>query len=307
MISTINPLSTEVEIFDAHHHLWDLSEGSYPWLQNEYHDGFFLGDYRQLCRDFMPEDYRLALGPYRVVGSVHIEAERARAEQLAETAFIASVQEQAGFPTVIVGHVYFDQPDCADILSMHAQCPAVRGIRSKPTVSERPGLSVRGAPRSMQDERWLSGLSLLERHDLCYDLRVPYWHLSEAASLARTFPRTRIVVNHLGLPLDRREAELAVWREGLTELADCPNVWLKVSELGLRGGIWDGVGNRRVVREAVDLFGFHRVMFGSNLPVSGLSADFPTIVQTIVDALPDASVTQLRQLFSLSARQFYRA
>lgn len=28
-------------IVDAHHHLWDLGNGRYPWLQDDYHEDFF--------------------------------------------------------------------------------------------------------------------------------------------------------------------------------------------------------------------------------------------------------------------------
>ena len=35
-------------IVDAHHHLWDLGSARYPWLQDEYHEDFFLGDYHKL-------------------------------------------------------------------------------------------------------------------------------------------------------------------------------------------------------------------------------------------------------------------
>jgi predicted TIM-barrel fold metal-dependent hydrolase len=60
------------------------------------------------------------------------------------------------------------------------------------------------------------------------------------------------------------------------------------------------------VRSAVDIFGYERIMFGSNLPVSTLSATFDTIVQTILAAVHDASTAQLNRLFSVNARKFYR-
>ena len=92
----------------------------------------------------------------------------------------------------------------------------------------------------------------------------------------------------------------------MAALADCGNVHLKVSETGLKGGVWESVSNRRVIREAVDMFGFSRSMFASNLPVGSLSASFEQMVADVVGALPAASEAQLRDLFAGTCRRVYR-
>ena len=124
------------EIFDAHHHLWNLGAGGhYPWLQEAYDEDFFLGDYHAMCRNFMPADLRAHYRNWNLVGSVHVEAERSRREQVAETRWLAALHEQSGLPTVIVGHVHFTQPNRDEVLADHAECPLVRGIRSKPVTA----------------------------------------------------------------------------------------------------------------------------------------------------------------------------
>ncbi|MEJ1974863.1 MAG: amidohydrolase family protein [Acetobacteraceae bacterium] len=240
------------------------------------------------------------------MGSVHVEAERSRREQVAETAWLEQQHAATSLPSAIVGHVSFVQPDCAAVLAQHAASPLMRGIRSKPVISRGPGHSVAGAPGTMQDPRWLDGYALLARHGLSWDLRVPYWHLAEAAAVVRAYPAIPVVVNHLGLPLDRSEAGLAIWRQGMAALADCPHVQVKVSELGLPNGHWDRQGNARLVRETIQIFGWDRVMFASNLPVSGLSADLPTIIGTILEAVPDADPDQTDRLFRRNGMTFYR-
>jgi len=301
-----NAIGFDLPILDAHHHFWNLSAGHYPWLTDEYNPNFFLGDYRALCHDFLPPDYRRATAGFDVIGTVHVEAERSRREQVEETAFVAGLHARDGLPSAIVGHVFFTQPDCEAVLAAHAANPLVRGVRSKPVTSAGPDASVRGEPGTMQDDAWLRGFALLDRYGLSWDLRVPHWHLEEAAEVARAFASTPIVLNHLGLPNDRSEAGLALWRRGMTKLAECPNVYLKVSELGLPNGVWDSASNRRVIREAIDLFGYERAMFASNLPVARLSADFTQTVADVVDALPDASEAQLRDLFARTCQRFYR-
>ena len=114
------------------------------------------------------------------------------------------------------------------------------------------------------------------------------------------------MTNHLGLPLDRSDEGIAIWRRGMEALAACPNVYLKVSELGLPDGKWDSASNRRVIREAVEMFGFDRSMFASNLPVGNLSASLTAIVADVLAAVPKAAESDLRKLFAGTAQRFYR-
>lgn len=301
-----NTLGFGLPIFDAHHHLLDLSDGYFPWVTDAYDPNFFLGDYRAICKNFLPSDYRAATAGFDVIGTVHVEAERARADQTKENDFVARLKVRDGFPCAAIANVSFMQDDCEEILAAHAAHPVVRGVRSKPVTAPDASSSVQGKPGTMQDEAWLRGLAMLPRFGLSWDLRVPYWHLEEAAEVVRGIPDTPVVLNHLGLPLDRSNAGLAVWNRGLRKLADCPNVYIKVSQLGLKDGVWDSVSNRRVVREAVGMFGYARSMFASNLPVSHLSASFDQMVVDVVEALPDAGETQLRALFAGTCQRVYR-
>jgi predicted TIM-barrel fold metal-dependent hydrolase len=296
-----------LEVIDAHHHCWDLSQGNYPWLQQDYlGEQFFLGPYEQLRRNYLPDDYRADTEGYRIVGTVHIEAERSRTQQVEETRWLHQLRERTGLPTVLVPHVSFTQPDLIEVLTAHTAFAHVRGIRSKPVTASAPGISVQGQPGTLQDPAWLEGLSQLENFGLSWDLRVPFWHLLEAANVAKQFPGIRIILNHTGLPLDRSEEGLAAWREGMEALADAPNVYLKLSELGLRGGRWDPVSNRQVLRDALSIFGSERAVFASNLPVSGLSARFETLFAGVLDAVSELDQVAVDNIFANNARAFYR-
>lgn len=295
-----------VPIVDAHHHLWDLQAGRYPAKQDQYDHHFFLGDYRTICRDYLPPDFAADLAGFDIIGSVHIQGGRAQDEQVAETAWLETMHAQYGLPSVVVGHVVFTQPDCAEVLAAHARSPLMRGIRSRPVTSSGPNASVAGAPGTMQDEHWRRNFALLEQHGMSWDMRIPFWHLAEGAEVARSFPGIPMVVNHTGLPLDRSEDGLAIWRHGLEALADCPNVVIKISELGLPHGRWDVPGNIRVVREAAAIFGPDRIIFASNLPVASLSTDFRGIVDLMRTALAGAEQEALEKFFHRNAIRFYR-
>src|SRR5438105_1397279 len=83
------------------------------------------------------------------------------------------------------------------------------------------------------------------------------------AEVVRDIPNIPVVLNHTGFPWDRSPEGLAAWRTGMAALARCPNVHLKISELGLRDRPWTVEGNRGVVRDAIAIFGIERCMFAS--------------------------------------------
>jgi len=294
-----------VTLVDAHHHLWDLGANYYPWL-SDHPEPFFLGPYDDLKRNYLPDDYRRDAAGHNVVGTVHVEAEWNRADQVGETRWLSAVAAQAGFPTAIVAHAWFHTDNAAEVIAAQAAFPRVRGIRSKPVTAASPDAMAPGQPGSMQDPRWLEGFALLERHGLSWDLRVPFWHLPEAAEVARAFPKTSIVLNHTGFPWDRSEAGLKAWRAAMEVLADAPNVHLKVSEFGLRDRPWDYEDNRRVVLDAIAIFGIGRCMFASNFPVAGLRVGYDELVRSMARMLAHLSPQDRDRFFRTNATSFYR-
>ncbi|WP_326539595.1 amidohydrolase family protein [Pseudorhodoferax sp.] len=294
-------------IVDAHHHLWHLAEGRFPWLQEGYDaSAFFLGDYGSLRQDFGAAAYRAATQGLPIVATVHVEAERARAEALAETRWLHAVHAREGFPNAVVAHVDFLGPDADAQLRAHAAWPLVRGVRCKPRTARGPGETVRGQPGSLQDPRWLAGLGLLPAHGLLWDARVPYWHLQELAEAIAGISGLQVVLEHTGLPWDRSEAGLAHWRQGMAALAALPGVHVKLSEFGLPGAPWDAASNVRVMRETVALFGWQRCMFASNLPVSGLRAPIAEVVRNVAEALAPLDPPARAAIWHGNASRVYR-
>jgi predicted TIM-barrel fold metal-dependent hydrolase len=295
-----------VTLIDAHHHLWDLGRNRYPWLADEPEAHFFLGDYRALKRDYLAEDYRRDAACHNVLTTVHVEAEMDRGAQVEETRWLTGVNAAHGFPGAVVAHAWFDRADAEEIIAAQARFPLVRGIRSKPVTARSPDTMTPGAPGTMQDDKWLRGFALLERYGLSWDLRVPAWHLAEAAEVARAFPGTEIVLNHTGFPWDRSAEGLASWRRGMERIATAPNVHVKVSELGLRDQSWDYESNRRVVLDAIAIFGIERCMFATNFPVAGLRIDYDTLVRLVARMLAPFPAEARERFFWRNAQAFYR-
>ena len=296
----------DIPIVDAHQHFWNLERNYYPWLCDREPIPFRYGDYAALRQNYLPPDYRRDAAAFRVVKTVHMEAEWDRADPVAETRWIESLHREHGLPSACIGHAEFDRGDIAEVLTGHAQCPLVRGIRHKPKAAQDLRDAKRNAPGSMDDPAWRAGYALMERHGLSYDLQTPWWHLAAAADLARDFPRTTVIINHTGLPADRSADGLAAWRNALARTAAQPNVFIKISGLGLRGKPWTVAANGPVIRDTIAIFGVERCMFASNYPVDRLAGTFETIYRGFFAAVAGRSYAEQLQMFHDNACRVYR-
>ena len=203
-------------------------------------------------------------------------------------------------------HAWFDTPNAVQILEAQAEFPLVRGIRSKPVTGQSPDESVAGQRRSMQDPKWLDGYRRLGELGLSWDLRVPYWHLEEAAKVAADHPDVPVVLNHTGFPWMRTEQGLAGWRSGMRALARIPHVWLKLSCVCVPGEPWSYDMHRDVIREAIDIFGPQRCMFASNVPPDTLQASFVQMMDAYKAMVSDFSRPEQERMFLGAAAEFYR-
>lgn len=291
-------MNAEQPLIDAHHHLWAL-DGSvaYPWLEERPVAGFFLGDNQAIRQPFLIADLK-ALIPegYRLAGSVHCEAEAERSQAVRETLWIAATHERHGLPTAHVGWAAFGRPECAAQLDAQMASPLFRGVRAKPLTAATPDQAahVRGDSGTLQDRHWCEGLAMLVERGLSWDLRVPAWHLQEAADALEAFPGLRVILNHTGLPWDRSLQGLAIWRSGMRALAANPDVAVKLSELGTPWHDWDPSANLDLLCETLELFGPERCLFASNFPVSSLRVSYRDWL-ALVEAVISSTTPDYRQ------------
>jgi predicted TIM-barrel fold metal-dependent hydrolase len=276
-------------LIDAHHHFWALDGRiDYPWLDDSPVPDFFLGDYSAIRRPFLPDDLRrLVPAGYRLLGSVHCEAEAARSQAADETRWLGALAAHQGLPSAHVGWAAFGDDDCAAQLDRQLQSPLFRGVRAKPVSARAPEEvpAIRNRPGSLQDDHWCSGLALLAERDLSWDLRLPAWHLAEAAERLQQHPTLVVILNHCGLPWDRSAAGLRQWRQGLEALAANANVCVKLSELGTPGRAWNAADNLALLCDLIRIFGPQRCLFASNAPVSGLQVGYRDWLALVEEAI----------------------
>jgi predicted TIM-barrel fold metal-dependent hydrolase len=293
-----------LRVVDAHHHFWDPVAHYYPWLCDAGRPPHRYGDHAEICRPYLPADYLRDTAAFDLVGSVYVEAEWDPRDPIGEMRYIEGLRRQGGLPTVAVAQAWLDQPDVERTLELLAAFAFVRGIRQKPRANASPGDA---RPGGMMDSEWRRGYAPLAAHGLHFELQTPWWHLHEAEQLARDFPGTAIIINHAGMPpSDRGDEGMAGWRRAMSGIAQCPNVFVKISGIGEAGGRWSIDANRQVVRETIGMFGTGRCMFASNYPVDSVCASFEEIFVGFAAMVADLSEEDKRRLFCDNALRLYR-
>ena len=229
------------EFIDTHHHLWDLSINSYPWLD----DGIdhFVGDYEKIRKNYLISDFINSVGGLPIKKSVHVQAEwDPSLDPSGETKWlqiIADNEKYRGIPNAIIGFANLHKKNVDEILERHSSFPNWRGIRQMLNWDDkRPNLRFAESGNLITEERWIKGYKLLEKYNASFDLQVWPWQLQECLSLARKFPNIFIILNHTGMPIDLSPDGIGLWKKGLKILAQADNVAVKISALGMMNKNW---------------------------------------------------------------------
>ena len=167
--------------------------------------------------------------------------------------------------------------------------------------------------------------SLLQRLGLSFDTWLLEPQLPDLIDLARAFPETTIVLDHVGTPLGiaayagKREARFGPWRESIRTLATCPNVVVKLGGLAMPfAGFASFNASPRASSEdlarewkpyvdaCIEAFGPARCMFESNFPVDSLTCSYATLWNVFKSLAASHSHDEKTALFSGTAARVYR-
>ncbi|MBM4418120.1 MAG: amidohydrolase [Chloroflexi bacterium] len=317
-------LDPELPIVDAHHHLWDRPGWRY-------------------LLDALLKDLNSG---HRIVATVFLQCRAMyRANGPDEMRPVGETEFVNGVAAMSAGGTYGPTQICAGIVGyadlrrgararevMEAHLRAgggrFRGIRHISAWDSDPALvnPANAAPPGLLASRaFRDGFAQLAPLGLSFDAGVMHPQIPEMTDLARAFPTTAIVLNHVGTPIGigryagRRDAVFAEWAAAMRDLATCPNVTVKVGGLGMRINGFpfhegaappDSAALAAAWRPYVDLcieqFGTARCMFESNFPVDKGSYTYAAYWNACKLLTRGASAEDRARLFHRTAAQVYR-
>ena len=277
-------------IVDTHVHLWDIERLSYPWLASV----------PAINKNHLVEDYRRACGSVQVAKMVFVQSDCAPEQALAEAEWVSGLARGEPRLRGMVARASLEQGDAVQPhLEKLVALPLVKGVRRLIQGEPDPEFCLR--------PDFVRGVQLLHAHGLSFDLCIKHPQLANTIRLVRQCPDVRFVLDHIGKP-DIKAGRLDPWRAELRELARMENVWCKLSGMVTEAdhAKWTPAELRPYIDHAVECFGFGRVMFGSDWPVSTLATDYPRWVATLDDAVRGCSAAELEQFYVRNAETFYR-
>jgi predicted TIM-barrel fold metal-dependent hydrolase len=317
-------LEPELPIIDTHHHLWERP------------------DHRYLLHELLAD---LRTG-HNVVATVFLECHAmyrahgpAEMRPVGETEFVAGIAAMSdsglyGPTRIAAGIVGFADLSLGDrvepVLQAHVRAGGgrFRGVRHSAAwdASEIIGNSaVATGPHDMMSPGFRAGLARLTALGLSLDAWVFHPQLADAIDLARSHPTANIIVGHCGGPLGygpyagKRDEVFAAWKRGITELATCQNVTMKLGGMMMRLAALDYGALaappssaeladqwRPYIELCIERFGPARCMFESNFPVEKMGIGYAALWNAFKRIAAGASADEKRALFSDTARRAYR-
>jgi L-fuconolactonase len=333
-------LEPALPIVDPHHHLWHFPEqvGSLAGsLTRRYPEDRYLleelladtGEGHNVvatvfveCTAFYRAHGPQALRPVGETEFVNGQAAMAASGRYGDTLACAGIVGMADLTL---------PPDTVDeVLAAHiaAGNGRFRGIRHAAGWDESD--KVRNShtnppPHLYLDDGFRAGFARLATHGLSFDAWLYHPQNADVTALARAFPETTVILDHVGGPLGigpyegKRDEIFPVWKATIEEMAACPNVTVKLGGLAMTicGFNWHKLEKppssamladawRPYLETCIAAFGPERCMFESNFPVDKASTGYGVLWNAFKRIAAGASADEKRALFHDTAARVYR-
>lgn len=277
----------ESSMIDAHHHFWRYNEQDFGWISPEQ---------AMLRADFLPDQLKSKCDAVGVDGVISVQART----KIDETNALLEFADEHDFIAGVVGWVDLRSPDVSSVLEKYRHNLRFVGVRE----------ICQGAA----DEEYLDhtafnrGVEELTHRGLTYDILIFPYQLRSAIRFVDRHPTQLFVVDHCAKPPIRRSRFPRDWASELSELALRENVFCKFSGLTteVREGVaWNAELLRPYFEIVITAFGSHRVMFGSDWPVSIQSTSYEAWIAACKTLIASLTAAEQSAILEDTALHFY--
>ena len=272
---------------DAHQHFWKISKGYYDWL---------TPDIPLIYRDFLPIHLKPILRKHSIDKTIIIQA----APKIEETKFLLELAAEEEFIAGVVGWLDMETEDFEEQFYKMRQNPKFIGLR--PMI------------QNIKDNDWvlkprvIHSFRIIEKEDFPFDFLIYPRHLPYILQLLKKCPKLRGVINHLAKPQIKKQ-QMEPWANLINDLAKYPNIMCKLSGFVTKenGRSWNLSEFIPYINHVLDVFGFKRVIFGSDWPVLLRATSYSNILYFLREMLGKKLTPEIdAAIFGRNAVRFYK-
>ena len=338
-------LEPDLPIVDPHHHLWDRTAAAatpiplpdHPFSKIIRNNARYLLD--ELLKD-LRSGHNVRATVYLECGAMYRASGPDALKCVGETEFVNGVAAMTASGVYgdvracagIVGHANLRLGDAVeDVLRahIHAGNGRFRGIRHTASYDEDVNvlglMANRHPPGLYRDATFREGFKWLHKLGLSFDAWLLEPQLPDLIDLARTFPDTQIVLDHVGTPLGmaryegKRDERFGIWKDNIKKLAKSENVTVKLGGLAMPFLGFPSfyatppASSEQLAKEwkayietCIEVFGPDRCMFESNFPVDSGSCTYAVLWNALKRLAAGYSASEKTALFSGTAARVYR-
>jgi L-fuconolactonase len=277
-----------VPIIDGHVHLWDINrpEGL-GWIKKDNH---------VLYRSFLPKDHEPIAAAHLVKGVIVIQA----GQSLPDNQWNLD----------ITAHNTLLYPGVIGNLSTIIGTPEFKPLFEKLCQDKRyVGYRLSGRYQEKLSDTFYQDLQLTADQGRAVEFLVGGYSFSEIAEIAKRLPNLRIMLDHFGgvvldgSPLDPE------WVKKLRAVAECKNVYCKVSALYGRVQQQPAPQDISYYTPVIDLvfdcFGEDRLIYGSDWPVTETTGDYASVIKLTKAYIDGKGRGTAEKIFNKNATLFY--
>jgi len=286
-------------MIDAHHHHWDLSKVTYPWLESKGSKRFF-GQPDPIRKNYLPEDYRLDHQGF-ITNSVHVQVGCIAEHNLRETQLIESYIDLGAPISGIVAAIDVGAKDLSQQLTRQQYHPHVKGVRHM--IGKSPDEDHQ-LP-TFRAEEWLYGWQAISAQGLTFDLQLTQKQYSDVYQALNQVPVMKVALCHFASPWDQSDSGFKQWQQAMQQFAQLPNCYIKLSGFSMFTHHFDLDKFIQYSLSAINIFGSNRCTLGSNFPVDKLHMRFDQLHHAWLSLLHLLNEKQQRDLSFLTAENFY--
>lgn len=275
----------DAQRIDAHQHFWQYDPVRDAWIDDSM---------KVIQRDFMPDDLEPVLQQNGIDGCVAVQADQSETETL----FLLELAEKHPFIKGVVGWIDLRSKDLEKRLEHFSDYPLLKGFRH---------ILQGEAPEFMLQPDFLKGLSMIEKKGFTYDILVFPNHLKAVEKLLQQHENQHFIIDHLAKP-HIKKGMLDEWADDMKTIASYPNVYCKLSGMVTEAD-WQNWRPEQLfpyLETALELFGPHRLCYGSDWPVCLLAAGYEQQLQVVTHFIQTLSPNERSAIMGGNAATFYR-